>query len=416
MKAIGTLFIVLLTSVLGRRAVASQNLLENGNFGDHLAAWSRLDIVSWSLAGAEAPGSAKILHSNRPQGGEALIQCVPVEGWRLYDLTAMAFLPRGLGASGGVSVRAQFHAMENCQGPALRGAPSLDFSLREPAGWQKLELRRIPAPAETVSAMVFVIPHSAGPENYTFLIDDISLARSVDVEDVYIPAAASARGANGETFETDLWVHNPAPAERMFSLTFRCDTCGLNPTPTVLRVGPRQTRYFENVLGTALGQRERTGAIHLRYELREGPMLFSARVVTVHPENPGNGTAIPALPRQAARTSAVFPGLSFEEDPAAPGSRINAGAFNPNPSAVEMRLELVSRDRQILGTLTRTLEPGGWLQINDVVREAEVTGSSIAGAYLRFSSRIPVFPFVIAVDNRSGDGTWIAPEDVPVIP
>ena len=54
--------------------------------------------------------------------------------------------------------------------------------------------------------------------------------------------------------------------------------------------------------------------------------------------------------------------------------------------------------------------------MNDVYREAGAEGIATEGALLAFSARLPVFPFVIAVDNRSGDGTYIAARDVPFLP
>ena len=77
---------------------------------------------------------------------------------------------------------------------------------------------------------------------------------------------------------------------------------------------------------------------------------------------------------------------------------------------------LYDGDGTELGAFTRTLEPGAWLQVNDVYREVGAEGVATEGALLAFSARLPVFPFVIAVDNRSGDGTFIAARDVPLLP
>ncbi len=57
-----------------------------------------------------------------------------------------------------------------------------------------------------------------------------------------------------------------------------------------------------------------------------------------------------------------------------------------------------------------------WLQGNDVYREVGAEGVAAEGARIAFSSRLPVFHFVIAVDNRSGDGTFIAARNVPILP
>ena len=400
--------------LLSATSATGQNLVANGDFRDGLAAWSRLDLVSFSAGGAATPGSARIELPSRPLGGDALVQCVAVEGFRLYDLAASARLPEWPGNSGGVSVRLQWHPLAACQGAALRGAPSLDFSYAEPAAWQVKERRRIPAPEAAVSALVVVVARTAGSEPYPVFVDDVVLRRSVERDDVFLPTAATVRGARGERFETDLWVHNPAPAERMFALSFWRD--GRPTTPVVLRVGARQTRHLPNVLAADLGQRDAAGALQLSYDPREGPMLFSARVVTVHPENPGNGAGIPVYATGAARTSAVFPGLSGERGDPAGAFRLNAGAFNPHPGPTDLFFGLYDGDGSELGTFTRRLGPGEWLQVNDVVREAGAEGIATEGAALAFFSELPVFPFLVAVDNRSGDGTFVEPRDVPFLP
>ena len=133
---------VLLAAALSAPAAAAENLVSNGDFREGVSSWSRLDLVSYSAGGAATPGSARITLPSRPEGGDAMLQCVAVEGFRLYDLGAAVRLPEWPGHSGGVSVRLRWHALPNCQGPSLRGAPSLDFSYTEPAGWQVKEKRR----------------------------------------------------------------------------------------------------------------------------------------------------------------------------------------------------------------------------------------------------------------------------------
>ncbi len=409
-----TIFLGLLAAALSARAAAGENLLVNGDFREGVSSWSRLDLVSFSAGGAASPGSARITLPNRPEGGDAMLQCVAVEGHRLYDLGAAARLPEWPGHSGGVSIRLQWHAAPLCQGPTLRGAPSLDFSYTVPGGWQVKERRRVPAPETAASALVVVVARSAGEEPYPIFVDDVVLRRSVEEDDVFLPTAASVRGAKGERFETDLWVHNPAPAERMFTLRFWRD--GRATTPVVLRVGPRQTRHIPDVLSSVLGQRDAAGPLQLSYDPRGGPMLFSARVVTVNPESPGNGTGIPVLRRDEARTSALFHGISGARHDLSGAFRVNAGAFNPHDAPVEAVFWLYDGDGTELGTFTRTLAPGAWLQVNDIFREVGAEGVATEGARLAFFARLPVFPFVVAVDDRSGDGTFLAARDVPQIP
>ena len=404
----------LLGALLSSLPAPAQNLVANGDFREGLSSWSRTEFVAFSAGSAATPGSARVEMPARPEGGDVLIQCVAVEGFRLYDLGAAARIPEWPGHSGGVSVRIQWHAEPGCQGTVLRGAPSLDFSRTETYGWQVKEKRRIPAPQAASSALVVVVARAAGSEPFPVFVDDLLLRRSVEVDDVFLPTAATVAGARGERFETDLWVHNPAPAVRRFAVSLWRD--GRPTTPVVLLVGAGETRHLADVLSSALGQRDTAGPLQLSYDPREGPMLFAARVVTVNPESPGNGAALPVLPREAARSTAVFPGLSGRRGDPSEAFRVNAGAFNPHDGPAELFFGLYDGDGAELGTFTRTLGPGGWLQVNDVFREVGAEAAAAEGATLAFSSNIPVFPFVIAVDDRSGDGTFVAPRDVPLLP
>ena len=148
-----------------------------------------------------------------------------------------------------------------------------------------------------------------------------------------LPTAASAPGALGQRFATDLWVRNTTAVGRRFSLRIACPTCGESPAWIVLNLGPSETRFLPDVifdfLGGGIGGR--AGAIEIAFDPSEGGLDVSARVATVNADRPGNGTTIPARTREEARTQATFIGLAGLGGDA--GARVNAGAFNPNDSA-----------------------------------------------------------------------------------
>ena len=87
----------LLAAALSAHASGPENLVVNGDFRDGVSSWARIDVVSYSGGGAATPGSARITFPSRPEGGDAMLQCVAVEGFRLYDLGASARLPSGCG-------------------------------------------------------------------------------------------------------------------------------------------------------------------------------------------------------------------------------------------------------------------------------------------------------------------------------
>jgi hypothetical protein len=95
------------------------------------------------------------------------------------------------------------------------------------------------------------------------------------------------------------------------------------------------------------------------------------------------------------------------------GFRTNAGAYNPNASAVTVTFTLHSASGAVLGSpYARTYGAYEPIQINDIFK-AVGAGSTVAtDAYLVVSTNgLPVFPYVAVIDNKSGDSVWVIPSD-----
>jgi len=386
------------------RAQSAENLLANGAFETSLSGWSRTQDVSWSPLGG---GSARIQQHDDIGGSDVMIQCVPAEGGRLYDVAASAYLPDLAPWNGGVSVGVRWYPLASCQGLTLGGTPTLDFSAVVPAAWQREELRIAPAPFGTASALVYVVVRADAPDSYIMLVDDLALTRSPETEVLTLPTAATVTGAFGQRFQTDVVFHNPAPAERFVTLKlYPAGTTGGGFTPVVLRVGARETRAIDDVIHFAFGSADRAGAIELEYDPRGAPIQAFARAATINAENPGNGMTIPVLARGAARASARYLGI-------APGDRVNAGAFNPSDAPVDVTFTVRDAAGNEVGRQTRTWGPKEWFQINGIANEVSI-GSPAAS--VDFEAQQPVFPFVIAIDNRSGDPSFLPPLDLVEVP
>ncbi len=388
---------------------AKPNLVGNGSFDTNLSGWSRSEGVGWSPFGASTRGSARIDVQNDAVDRDVLLQCVAVEGYRLYDLAASAFLPSAPRATGGLSVRVTWYPAAGCQGTPLRGLPSLDFPFSGGAAWQTKELRRTPAPEGAVSAIVMVLARAQGPDEYSAFLDDVLLRLSVEEEAWIVPNAAAVTGARGERFRTDVVVHNPTPAPRMFALRFR-DALrpGVDLEPTVYHLAPRESRVFEDVLGRAVGLEPRYGALEVVYYPGEGPIRAEARVVTTHPASPGNGASLPVFSREEARTSAEYLGLV---SPDAGSARVNAGVYNPSAGPVDTTFVVRDARGEELSRTVVTLPGFGWHQENGVLSGVG-EGTDLSAVSLTITAMRPVHPWVISVDNRSGDGTVLPPVDL----
>ena len=386
---------------------ASPNLLANGGFDDGLRSWGRTENVTWSPAFG---GSARISQTSHA-GWEALLQCVPVEANAMYRVSASANLPQRAEGDGGLAVRVRWFETDGCNGGILRGAPSLDFETSPEALQSKS--RVLVAPEDARSAAVQLVARADTATTYTFVVDEVSFAPEGIGELLTLPTAASAGGAYDQRFATDLWVRNTSALGRRFAMRMMCPApCGQNPEWYVFNLGPRETRLLADVVRDALGAgvRDRAGAIEIGYDPREGGIDVFARVATVNGDRPGNGTAIPARTREEARTQASFIGLAGLGGDA--GFRVNVGAFNPNDRATLVTFFFRDAAGNEVGTIERTWGAREWFQLNDVLAAAGVPVG--AAASLVMDAGLPVHPFVIAIDNRSGDPAWLEPAPLPV--
>ncbi|HSB63136.1 MAG TPA: hypothetical protein VLJ18_03175, partial [Thermoanaerobaculia bacterium] len=235
--------ILVLSSALARpSSAASANLLTNGGFDEGLSGWTRAARVGWTPAFG---GSARI---DIPSFSayEALIQCVDVRGGALYSVSAAANLPQRADGTGGLSVRVQWFGQAGCNGNVLAGAPSLDFETSPET--RQAKSRLVVSPSSAVSAIVLLVARADTSETYALVVDDVAFAPEPFGEILTLPTAASAPGALGQRFATDLWVRNTTAVGRRFSLRIACPTCGQNPAWIVLNLGPRETRFLADVV------------------------------------------------------------------------------------------------------------------------------------------------------------------------
>jgi hypothetical protein len=280
-----------------------------------------------------------------------------------------------------------------------------------PAAWTRRSLERLRAPAGAASASVQVVPWSNGAESgFTAFVDDVELSPSPRFVTLTVPTAASVDGAQGERFQTTLVLTNPALYTRRVDVALRCasnEPCGTSNVSLLL--APRETRAFADALLDVFGKRNGAGAIEVTYEATPGPVVVSARAATVHAERPGNGMALPVLPRAAARTSAVFFGLT-DGRAGEGGTRVNAGLYNPGSATVFVGFDVRDENGEVKNSVFRWVGGGEWAQINDLFAVAGY-GPARPGSYVTFSSEAPVFPFLISIDNRSGDPTFLEPRE-----
>ena len=392
---------------------AAANVLNNGSFETGIGGWAATTSVEWAADGAAGPasGSARLRGNPGVVGALALSQCAAVTPGTDYDLGATALLPHSPEAQGGISLRVVWHSWPGCEGATLGLAPALEFPHVAPAVWTRRSHERLRSPAGAASASVLVVPWSSGSESaFSAFLDDVELSPSSRFVTLTVPTAASVDGANGERFQTTLVLTNVALYTRRVDVALRCASNVPCATSAVsLLLAPGETRAFADLLLDVFGKQNGAGAIEVTYEATPGPIVVSARAATVHAERPGNGMALPVLPASAARNTATFFGLT-DGRAGAGGTRVNAGVYNPSDTTVFVGFSVHDENGDVRNTVSRWIEGREWAQIDDLFSRAGL-GPATPGAYVTFQSEAPVFPFLISIDNRSGDPTFLEPTE-----
>jgi hypothetical protein len=214
---------------------------------------------------------------------------------------------------------------------------------------------------------------------------------------IVVPAIASIHGAGGTFFRSDVHLFNHSSKRVAAQLTFRCwngQSCG---PPATLVLEPRSNRRIEDVVNTLFAAPETAGALEIVYEDVGGLITAYSRMYTA-----GYGQGIPGLDLSAAHRVSV---LNFV--PLFAAMRSNAGGYNPNDAQTSTTWELHRADGSPISTSMRVLAARESFQFS-------VTGeTNEPGAYIVVSSDLPIFAYVSAIDNQTGNAVFVtAAEDV----
>ena len=223
-----------------------------------------------------------------------------------------------------------------------------------------------------------------------------------------LPAASSLHGAGGTFFHSDVSVFNPS-TDVMLGIRVRY-RCGLGDCTDVEKgffIGPRTTRFFGDIVGEYLQSPDSGGAVEFEtveptYLPEVGPVVTSRLYTPARPA-PTVGMFVPGLNPGEATLSAILTSLSGSA-----GSRTNVGAFNPGEVAQTMDFRLYDPFGAPLGGVSRRVEARGMVQINDVFREAAVSGD-IPGVYcvVRGDGIQPFHAYASVIDNQSQDPIFV---------
>jgi hypothetical protein len=397
--------------------ILAQNLVQNSSFNINLAGWTSFGPTgaysavwdSLDSGGSSVSGSALLTNSaSGTSTSSGLFQCVPVVPNVSYVAAMKVRVPGAVASAGYLALQVNWFTGTNCSGmispTSTQFIPPVDV-------WTAVRTSPLTAPANAATASVqpYIFKVYAGG-TYQARVDDVTLMPFAVT--LTLPASASIHGIPPTFFHTDLWIFNHSYTNNaVVTARHRCFTTqSCSGGTQTIRIAPRASSYSWNTIATWFGDPETSGAIELTFDPSEAVITAGSRTYTPT-ESPTNGAGIPALPQSEAKTRGFFWGLSANGGSLTSGFRSNAGAYNPNDTAVDVTFTMYDSSGSIAGSpWTRTFGPHEPYQVN--IFNATGNGSVVTtNHYLVMTATAPVFGYVTVVDNLSGDQIFVNAAD-----
>jgi hypothetical protein len=221
-------------------------------------------------------------------------------------------------------------------------------------------------------------------------------------QEVDIPVAGHVTNAMGQTFISDVRIFNPSfdtATSALVEFFQASTTANTNATNSlVVNLPARGTAVLNDVAGTSGLNITGIGAIRVSSVAN----IVATSRIFVNTANGSFGQFVAGLNRSSALRRGVIPQVSNTT-----GFRANAGFFNPNISAVTVRLEARDPFGTLLGSNALTLQALSQQQNSLASFFPGTDLSNAANLTVSFDASAGIFAYVSEVDNTSGDSILI---------
>jgi plastocyanin len=242
-------------------------------------------------------------------------------------------------------------------------------------------------------------------------------ARAVDDPNrVTIPAAASIVGA--APFFSDVRAFN-ASYEATISVTasYHCflGSCPGQIPQVDIVLAPRSSEAFNDMVAVAFGAPNSAGGIE--FEVTAGGTAadigVTSRLYSTAP-TPTVGMFIPGVFGSAAH-SITFLG-QISNGGSGKGFRTNAGAFNPEDTAVTAKFSVFDDRGAILGSEEREIPAHSGVQINNIFGVIGRASLATDDAVIVVTATGDLFTYAAVIDNNTTDPSFIAGAEDRAVP
>ncbi len=222
-----------------------------------------------------------------------------------------------------------------------------------------------------------------------------------------IPVAGRVTNGLGQTFVTDVRVFNPSYAASAVALVEYLTGGATATASLVVNLAPRGTAVLDDIGGS--GGLNVSGTIG-GLRISSASQLVATSRIYADLRASGKGTLgqfVPAQPRGNGLRRGVLPQLSNHADLSS-GLRTNLGFFNPNSSAVTVRLELHDGTGAIIGQNVITLAALSQQQNGIGLYFPGVDFTNASNLTMSFDAAAPIFAYGAVNDNVSADSSFVA--------
>jgi hypothetical protein len=410
-------FILPLAIILWATTTAAANLLPNASFSDpDVSDWVSGGLVAHTyssdqgsdLPGDSGPGAMTVTYSYFGGAWAGARYLVDGIGPGVYDVGGSFLIPEESAQGQELTVMVEFRDASN------NTLDRVNSGLVSASGAWTASRRSLEAPPGTTRAWIYaaVFTPSGSTEDTppsVGVFDDLFFTgEGGPVQELFVPAAASAPGQNGTQWSTGGWIANASDATLTISaalLGAGADNLGaLSDAREIATVPPQGSIRIEDVVA-ALGESNTGGGLYLAAQA-DGVVDPPLVVVTTHtftPNPDGAGTFGQGIPAQApgAGGRKLIPGAVQTT-----AFRTNVGVLNTSGTTSDITIVIRRASGTVVSTTTWTLAPYEWRQQGLPSLGA---GSLVDGSIeVLAEDWVSYLAYASTVDQRSGDAVFSA--------
>jgi hypothetical protein len=406
--------LVLLATLVATNAAAN-NLLPNPSFSSSdVSRWMTSGQVAHryvggvgsDLDGGSGPGALEVTYSYYGGAWNGARVIVDDIGPGIYDVGGTFLIPSDLAQGQELTVVVEFR---DHNGNTLA---RLNSGFVTSSGAWTASQRSLEAPPGTTHARVYaaVYTPNGSPEGTppsVGLFDDLFFnGNGGTVQELFVPAAASAPGQNGTQWTTGGWIANATDTTLTVSAALMPEGTNnidrLVSARQIATIPPRGSIRIEDVVA-AVGESKTGGGLYLSAKadtILDPPlMVVTTHTFTPNPEGAGTfGQGIPAL-SPGTSGSKLLPGAVQNSD-----FRTNVGVLNTTAWTVDVDFIIRNGDGVEIASTTWRLAPYEWRQ--EGLPSFGVTDLANGSIEIISEEWVSYQGYASTVDQNSGDAVF----------